>query len=200
MPIKNIVFDFGGVLIDWNPRYLYRKHFASETEMEDFLTHICSNAWNAAQDRGRPLTEATQLLQRQFPQHHQLIQLFYDEWEQMLGGVITGSEQLLYRLKIKYPVYGLTNWSAETFPVAQQKYPVLKAFDGIVVSGEEKLIKPDPALFQILLNRYRLIATETLFIDDNTENIATANRLGFITIHFQSPEQLEQSLKQLGCF
>ena len=185
--IRNIVFDFGGVLIDWNPRYLYRTYFNDDREMEYFLSHVCTGEWNAEHDRGRTFDEGVRLLEERFPQYSEAIRLYRDGWESMLHGEFPGTVALLMKLKkLGYGIYGLTNWSAETFPIARSKYPVLHRFDGIVVSGQEKLIKPDPRIFGILLERYGLNAGECIFIDDSPANIATAARLGFNTVLFDN--------------
>lgn len=185
--IKNIVFDFGGVLIDWNPRYLYRTYFNDDREMEYFLSHVCTGEWNAEHDRGRTFDEGVRLLEERFPQYSEAIRLYRDGWESMLHGEFPGTVALLMKLKkLGYGIYGLTNWSAETFPIARSKYPVLHRFDGIVVSGQEKLIKPDPRIFGILLERYGLNAGECIFIDDSPANIETAARLGFNTVLFDN--------------
>ncbi|HEY5461795.1 MAG TPA: HAD hydrolase-like protein [Hanamia sp.] len=152
MKIENIIFDFGGVLVDWNPRYFYRDHFQNENEMEDFLTHICTDEWNIQQDKGRSLSEGTIMLQKKFPEFHSMIQLYYDKWETMLKGDIPGTVSLLYKLKKKYKLFGLTNWSAETISIAYNRFSFFKEFDGIVVSGEEKMIKPDKKNFHLLLD------------------------------------------------
>ena len=185
--IRNIVFDFGGVLIDWNPRYLYRTYFNDDREMEYFLSHVCTGEWNAEHDRGRTFDEGVRLLEERFPQYSEAIRLYRDGWESMLHGEFPGTVALLMKLKkLGYGIYGLTNWSAETFPIARSKYPVLHRFDGIVVSGQEKLIKPDPRIFGILLERYGLNAGECIFIDDSPANIETAARLGFNTLLFDN--------------
>lgn len=198
MKIENIVFDFGGVLVDWNPRYLYTDHFLDKQEMEDFLHNICTDEWNLEQDRGRSLAEATQLLQQQFPGHHEKIQLFYDQWPVMLKSDIPGTVALLYELKERYKIYGLTNWSAETITIAYERFPFFSVFDGIVVSGEEKMIKPDKEFFKVLLDRYHIEAASAVFIDDNIKNIKAAEELGFHAIHFQDPVTLEEKLKSLN--
>ena len=196
--IKNIIFDFGGVLVDWNPTHLYSKEFENETEMNHFLENICTPEWNIQQDAGRPLKEATELLQKEYPEYKELIGYYYGRWDEMLGGVIKDSERVLKLLKPKYPVYGLTNWSAETITIAYERYDFFKLLDGIVVSGDEKLIKPDPMLYQILLDRYNLKADESLFIDDNKNNIETAKEMGFHTIHFTPDLELENTLIEMG--
>lgn len=192
--IKNIVFDFGGVLVDWNPRYLYKDIFTNETEMEYFLGNICTDEWNLQQDKGRLLSEGTQLLLNQFPEHQEMIRLFYDKWEVMLKGDIPENVEVLTMLKGKYHLLGLTNWSAETFPIALKRFPFFELFDGIVVSGTEKLIKPDKAIFNLLLNRYQIRAKESIFIDDNIHNINAANELGFHTIHIHNNMNLKAAL------
>jgi len=192
--IKDIVFDFGGVLVDWNPRYLYKNVFEDKQEMEYFLTHICTDEWNLEQDRGRTLSEGTRILQKEFPGHHAHIQLFYDQWESMLKSEIHANTSLLPILSEKYDLYGLTNWSSETFPIALERYPFFNLFDGIVVSGEEKMIKPDKKFYQILLDRYKLKSETSLFIDDNIKNIHAAAEMGFDTIHFTPNTNLKSEL------
>lgn len=196
--IKNIVFDFGGVLMDWDPRYYYQGKFETNQQMEDFLTHICTNDWNMQQDAGRSLQEATEEKVAKFPAYEQQIRAYYGQWEQMLKSDIFENTYLVGKLKeLGYPLYGLTNWSAETFPIAQRRYGVFQLFDGIVVSGEEKMVKPDPAIYQLLLERYQLHAPETLFIDDNQNNIIAAQDMGFVTIHLQPNTVLKEELHRL---
>ena len=195
--LKNIVFDFGGVLIDWDPRYLYRKVFETEEEMNFFLENICKYEWNLLQDAGRSLAEATRELQEQHPEYKEEIEMYYGRWEEMLGGLFEDNVKLIRPLKEKYKVYGLTNWSAETLPIARRKYDFFELFDGIVVSGEEKLVKPDPRFYRVLLNRYNLKAEETLLIDDNAENIRAAEKLGFQTVHVTPELNLEETLKKM---
>ena len=194
--IKNIVFDFGGVLIDWNPVYLYKNVFATEEELNFFLENVCRYDWNLLQDEGRPLAEATHLLQQKFPEYTKEIALYYDRWEEMLGGTIDENTQLIKPLKEKYNLYGLTNWSAETLPLAMQRYDFFQDLKGIIVSGEEKIVKPDKRLYHILLDRYDLLAEESLFIDDNAVNIETARELGFQTMHFANGSNLGKWLQE----
>lgn len=198
--IKAIVFDLGGVLIDWNPKHLYKKIFSDESEMHSFLETICTNDWNEEQDAGRTLQEATETLVEAFPEHKENIKAYYGRWEEMLNGPIQGTVEIFKQLKEsgKYKIYALTNWSAETFPIAKQKYDFLNWFDGVVVSGTEKIRKPDPAFFQILLDRYNLKAEEVLFIDDNFRNVKSALKMGVDTIHFVSPEELRAELVDRG--
>ncbi len=193
--IKDVVFDFGGVLMDWNPRYFYRTYFKDEKQMEYFLSHICNDEWNAEQDRGRSFEEGVRLLQAQYPQYAEPIRLYKDKWGCMLKGEFPRSVDLLKRLKGQgYGIYGLTNWSAETIPLAYSRYDFFALFDGIVVSGEEKIIKPDPRIFEILLERYHLTAGDTLFIDDTRANIEAAARLGFQTILFDDIETVSERI------
>jgi len=196
--IKNIVFDFGGVLLDWNPRYLYRNVFTNEQEMEHFLENICTPAWNLRQDSGYPISQAIEELVAEHPEYSTEISMFYGDWAQMLGGEIIDNTRQIKALKSKYKIYGLTNWSAETFPIAHQRYSFFKDFEGIVVSGQEKLIKPDEAIYQLLLSRYNLLANECLFIDDSLHNIKAAQKLGFSTIHLADGTNLHEQLIQLG--
>lgn len=199
-PIETIVFDLGGVLIDWNPAYLYRKIFDDEAAIEDFLAHICTGKWNEQQDAGRPLAEATRILVAQFPEYHTEIQAYYGRWTEMLGGPIAGTVQLLESLHARQSqrLYALTNWSAETFPHALERYDFLQRFAGILVSGEEKLIKPDPRIYALLLERYAIRPETALFIDDNPANVTGARESGMQAIHFHSPEQLHLEMAALG--
>jgi 2-haloacid dehalogenase len=195
--INTIIFDFGGVLIDWNPRYMYRDEFEESSEMELFLNEVCTDDWNLQQDKGRSLAEGTRILQDKFPQHAVKIQLYYDQWEKMVKGDIPQNVALLQKLKEKYKLYGLTNWSAETFPIVFRRYPFFTLFDGIVVSGEEKLIKPDKKIFERMLARYHLEAKNAVFIDDNINNIQAAKEIGFATIHVQAKTDLNSELHAL---
>jgi len=195
-----VIFDFGGVLVDWNPRYLYRKLFGDdEAGMERFLAEICTTEWNARQDAGRPWAEAVAELAAQHPAHAALIYAYHERWEEMLNGPIDGSVTILGELKqAGRPLYGLTNWSHETFPVARMRYPFFDQLDGIVVSGAERMIKPDPRLYARLLERYRIEPARAVFIDDNQHNVAAAVALGLGGIHFRSPAQLRVELTALG--
>lgn len=194
-----IIFDLGGVLVDWNPRYLYRKIFEKEDKMEYFLTHICTSDWNEEQDGGRSLAEGTQILVNQYPEWEKEIRAFYGRWEEMLGGVIMDTLSILASIKDskKYRLYALTNWSSETFPIAQKRYDFLNWFEGILVSGTEKMRKPAPEFYQLLLDRFQIISSTALFIDDNLRNVEAARKMGITTIHFQSPTQLLEELRAL---
>lgn len=194
--INTIIFDLGAVLIDWNPEYLYKNHFATEAEMKHFLTHVATSDWNEEQDAGRSLQEGTELLLAKHPEHEEPIRMFYSRWEEMLGGPFHDTVAIFRKLKQsgKFKIYALTNWSAETFIRAKELYDFLGWFDGIVVSGEEKMRKPTPAFYQILLDRYQINPAEALFIDDNLRNVKAARELGIPSIHFTSAEALEKEL------
>ena len=163
MKIENIIFDFGGVLVDWNPRHLYKNHFDDEGKMEYFLENICTDEWNLEQDKGRSLNEATILLQHKFPEFHKHIELFYSGWETTLKSDIPETISIFYDLKTKYKIYGLKNCSAETIPILYKRFAVFNDFDGIVVSVQEKMIKPDYKIYETLLNRYNIKAENTIF-------------------------------------
>jgi 2-haloacid dehalogenase len=195
-----IVFDFGGVLMDWNPRHLYRKLFSDELAMERFLEEIGFNAWNLEQDRGdRSLAEAVALLARRFPAYRELIQAFHERWEETLPGPIEPTVRILDELKVAgYSLYGLSNWSAETFFWVRHRYPFFDWFQAIVLSGEVKMVKPDPGIYRALLARIGRPAGECLFIDDTAANVSGAEALGFDAILFRSPEQLRDALRARG--
>jgi len=196
--IRNIIFDFGGVLVDWNPEYLFKDVFSDRSELDYFLEKICTPDWNEKQDAGRPLSEAIRALQERHPKYRDEIRLFYDDWATMLGGPISQNVALLKPLKINYRLFGLTNWSAETFPIAYDLYPFFEEFEGIVISGVEKMAKPDDRIYLVLLERYKLSAAKCLFIDDNARNIRAATALGFHTIHLKNDVNLNDELRQLG--
>ena len=198
--INTIIFDLGGVLIDWNPKYVYSTIFEKEKEMEWFFEHICTFEWNEEQDAGRSLAEATNLLIRKYPDHEANIRAYYDRWEEMLGGPIDETVEILRDLK-KNPalkLYALTNWSAETFPVALNKYEFLHWFDGRIVSGEEKIRKPFRDIYMRLIEKYSIDPSNALYLDDNQRNLLPAKELGMETIHFQGPEQLRSEFQKLG--
>ena len=196
--IRNIVFDFGGVIVDWNPEYLFKDVFNDRSELDHFLENICTPDWNEKQDAGRSLSEAIRILQKRHPEYRDEIRLYYDEWTTMLGGPIEQNVALLEPLKMNYRIFGLTNWSAETFPIACDLYPFFGDFEGIVVSGEERLAKPDERIYLLLLERYGLSVEECLFIDDNARNIEAATALGFHTLHLTGNVSLKEELILLG--
>lgn len=200
MKIKNIIFDFGGVLMDWNPRYFFKDYFKDDEKMEYFLENIAQDEWNIEQDRGRSLSEGTEIQVKKFPEWEKEIRAFYDNWTVMLKSDIPQNVDVLRQLKnTDYQLFGLTNWSEETFPYALENYDFFQIFDGkIVVSGTEKLIKPDPKIWYVLLERYNIQAEESVFIDDNLKNIEMAQSLGFKTIHVYPETDLKQELAHLG--
>jgi 2-haloacid dehalogenase len=194
-----VVFDLGGVLIDWNPRYLYRKLFSNEALMEEFLASVCNQAWNECQDAGRPWSEATAELVARFPEQEALVRAYHERWDEMLGGCIDGTVAVVEELHAAgVPMYALTNWSSETFHHARRRFPVLDRFRGIVVSGEEKVIKPDEKIFRVLFDRHGIDPYASVFIDDVDRNVAAARALGMTGIRFESPAQLRQELARLG--
>ncbi|QBO59389.1 HAD family hydrolase [Chryseobacterium salivictor] len=200
MAIKNIIFDFGGVVMDWNPRYFFKDHFKDDEKMEHFLKNIATDEWNAEQDRGRTLAEGTEIQVAKHPEWEKEIRAYYDNWTTMLKSEIPHNVAVLRKLEhSKYHLFGLTNWSAETFPYALENYDFFKIFQNkIVVSGTEKLIKPDPTIWEVLLERYKIKAEESVFIDDNAKNIELAKSLGFICIHIKNDTDLEKELRDLG--
>lgn len=198
--IKTIIFDLGAVLIDWNPHYLYKTIFDDEAERHAFLNTVCTPDWNEEQDGGRSLQEATDLLLTQFPEHETAIRAFYGRWTEMLGGPIQGTVDIFSELKAtgQYKFYALTNWSAETFPIALEQFDFLSWFDGILVSGVEKDRKPFASFYKTLLNRFDIDPATALFIDDNYRNILAAEALGIQSIHFTSPNDLRSRLAEIN--
>jgi 2-haloacid dehalogenase len=196
MNVDTIIFDLGGVLVDWNPAYVFDKLIADETKRKQFFDEICTAAWNEEQDAGRSLKEATTLLVDQYPEWQEYIEAFYGRWEEMLGGPIQETVEIFRELKEsgKYKFYALTNWSAELFPIALEKYDFLHWFDGRLVSGEEKSRKPFPEFYQLLLDRFSIDKEKAVFIDDNLRNAEAAQALGIQTIRFESPAQLREEL------
>jgi 2-haloacid dehalogenase len=198
MKVKNIIFDLGGVLIDWNPEYVYLDAFkGNRKKMEKFFDEVCTFDWNENQDAGYPLANATEDRIALFPEQADLIRMYYGRWEEMLRGSISGTVSILKKVVSNndYRVFALTNWSAETFPIALKRFDFLHWFEGIVVSGTEKTRKPFPEIYETTLERYDLKACESIFIDDNERNVAAANKLGIQTIKFLNPHQLEKDLK-----
>ncbi len=196
---KGVVFDLGGVLIDWNPRHLYRSLFDDEAEMERFLREVVSPEWNLEHDRGRSFDDGVALLSRAHPQRADLIAAFRDRWPEMLGGAIEPTVEILGELRdAGVRLLALTNWSAETFPIGLARFPFLGWFEGIVVSGEERLVKPDAAIFRVLISRHRLEPAQTVFVDDLPANVAAAAALGFRAIQFTTAPELRRDLTALG--
>jgi 2-haloacid dehalogenase len=201
MVIDNVVFDLGGVLIDWNPRYVFRSMFDDEQDMERFLTDICSSDWNARQDAGRPWAEGVRVLVAEHPEFEPQIRAYYERWRDMLGGPITETVEVLGDLRRSgVRLFGLSNWSSETFAVARQlpEYDFLDWFDGIVISGDVGICKPDPAIFRHFLEQYRLDPSRTLFVDDLAPNIDAARALGLPAVRFEGGDKLRVELKARG--
>ncbi|MGK0363363.1 MAG: 2-haloacid dehalogenase [Saprospiraceae bacterium] len=198
MKRTTILFDLGGVLIDWNPRYVFKHYFDDSKKMEWFLEKVCDSDWNEEQDAGRPLAEATAMKVAEFPEWETEIRAFYGRWEEMLGESIDGSVDILRSVRDNpnLRLYALTNWSAETFPVAQKRFEFLQWFEGIVMSGEEKTRKPFTDIYQIVIDRFGVNPVETIFIDDNLRNCQAAEAMGFNVIHFISPENTRTKLAE----
>lgn len=198
--INTVIFDLGGVLIDWNPRHLYRKIFNTEEEVTWFLENVCTGEWNDQQDAGRSFEEATEELIQKFPDHEEAIRAWYGRWQETISGPIHGTVDLLKTIKDsgKYKLYALTNWSAETFPWALDNFEFLHWFEGIVVSGVEKTRKPFPDFYQILFDRYNINPAQAVFIDDNVKNVIGSREVGLPVIHFQTPDQLKEELIKLN--
>jgi 2-haloacid dehalogenase len=196
--IDTIIFDLGGVLIDWNPEYVYLDAFHGDREkMQWFFDNICTSDWNENQDAGYPIAKANEDLIKLNPEYEDLIKLFYGRWAEMLGGAIEGTVTILDKLikSKKYKVVALTNWSNETFPIALERFDFLGWFEGIVVSGDEKTRKPFKDIYDITLNRFNITPNNAVFIDDNLRNIEAANALNINGIHFKTPELLIKQLK-----
>ncbi len=193
-----VVFDVGGVLINHDPKNLYRKLLPDEEAVDAFLTNICDHDWNEQQDAGRSLADATAERVALFPEHTELITAYYDRWEEMLDGPIQGTVDIFDALKAGgKPVYGLSNFSAETFQRARTLFPFLDWFTGLVVSGEDGLIKPDPQIYHLLMSRFDLVAEDLIFIDDREKNVTAANELGIHGLLFETPERLGEDLRRL---
>ncbi len=199
MNINTIIFDLGGVLIDWNPRYLYRKIFKTDEEITWFLENVCTPEWNDQQDAGRSFEDATNELIERYPEHELAIRAWYGRWQETIGGRIHETVELLSEIRAskKYKIYALTNWSAETFPWALDNFDFLHWFDGIVVSGVEKSRKPFPEFYRILFDRYQINPAQAIFIDDNIKNVEGALKVGLPTIHFQSAAQVRKEFATL---
>jgi 2-haloacid dehalogenase len=198
--IAAVVFDLGGVLIDWDPRYLYRRLLdGDEAAVEAFLAEVCTPEWNARQDAGRPWEEAVAELCARHPEARSLIEAFDRRWEEMLGGPVEGSVELLAELRAAgLPLYALSNWSAAKFPIARARYPFLGWFDDVVISGEVGLLKPDPAIYRLLLDRHGLVPRQTLYVDDAEPNVDAARQLGMRALRFRDAGSLRAELAVLG--
>ncbi|MCF0165702.1 MAG: HAD family phosphatase [Bacteroidales bacterium] len=199
--IRNIIFDFGGVLVDWNPHYLFDPYFGDSDKTSWFLENICTMEWNTKVDCGWPMAEATEALVAQHPEWEKEIRMYFGQWRKMMGKAIPGMTEYVAELKRRsYPVYGLTNWSAETLYTIFDNYEVLGMLDGKIVSGEERLVKPDPRIFRVLLERFGIKAQESVFIDDNPANVEGARSVGLHGIRFTGVDNLRKELEALLSF
>ena len=191
----NLIFDFGGVLIDWNPHYLYDSYFGDRAKTDWFLANICTMEWNGQVDAGKPMAEATAELVAKFPEWKKEIEMYFGRWIEMIGEAIPGMYELLLELKARgHRLFGLSNWSAETFVQIKEDFPALKLLEGMVVSGYVKCLKPSPEIYQLLLDRYSLKASDCVFTDDNAANVAAANSLGIRGILFTGASDLRKQL------
>jgi len=196
--INSVVFDLGNVLIDWDPRYLYRKLFQTDDEVEWFLENVCDYEWNLKHDSGQLFSKGIFEKSKKFPEYSELINAWFERWKEMIGGPMDESVKILSELKEKgVLLYILSNWSAETYPIAEDLFDFLKWFDGKIISGEVGIVKPDLEIYKLLINSYDLNPHQTLFIDDKEENIKSAEFLGIHGIHFQNASKLGEDLKML---
>jgi 2-haloacid dehalogenase len=200
IPISAIVFDLGGVLIDWDPRYVYRDLFPDdEAGMERFLDEVCTMEWNRRMDAGFPWAEAVDALAAQHPEEAHLVRAYHERWREMVRGPFDDTVAILDELRgLGLPLYVLSNWSAETFRPTRERFDFLGWFDGLVVSGEEGMVKPDPAIFRILTDRYGVDPARALFIDDRSDNVDTARELGFQAILYVGSQPLREELVRRG--
>ncbi|WP_341675547.1 HAD family phosphatase [Niveibacterium sp. SC-1] len=197
--IDTVIYDLGNVLIPWDPRRLYRKIFADEARMEHFLSEICPMNWHAQQDAGRSFAEATAERLALFPEYAEPIRAFYGRWSEMFDAPIPGSLAMLEEMKQRgLRLYALTNWSAEDFATAYERFPFLRSFEGIVVSGEEGLVKPDRRIYELLFERYGVAPTRAAFVDDSLPNVEAARALGMKGVHFRDAEQARAEFVALG--
>ena len=194
------IFDLGGVVIDWNPRYLYRKLFnGDETAMEYFLAAVCTSSWNAQQDAGRSFADGCDCLKRLHPDKAGLIDAWFQRYEEMLGGEIPGTVEILRELRSRsVPIYGLSNWSAETFPIALNRFECLSWFNGVLLSGEAKILKPDRRIFEMFLDTFRIEPSRAIYIDDRSENVEAAIELGMHGVVFRDSRTLRVEVTRAG--
>jgi len=198
-PRSIVVVDRGGVLIDWNPRHLYRQLFADEAAMEHFLATVCTAEWNVRQDAGRRFAEAAALLKSDHPEKADLIDAYFARFDEMMSGAIAGTVEILAELHGRgVALYGLTNFSAETYPLALRRFDFLAWFRGVLVSGEVGLVKPDPRIYRLLCERFDIAPATVIYIDDVARNAAAATALGMHGIHFTAPVGLRRELVELG--
>lgn len=199
MAILNIVFDYGRVLVDWNPRYLYDKVFPTPEESERFIRDICNMEWNVQMDAGKPFSEGTAELAAEHPGYHDEIMMYDSRWYEMMGDQVPGMDELLGDISRRgIHIYGLTNWSAEKLPRVLETYPVFRHIEGMVVSGEEKVVKPSPRIYRLLLEKYGLRAGECLFVDDSPANVDGARAVGMEGVVFSGAGELRAFLEAEG--
>lgn len=196
--MKNIIFDFGGVLIDWNPDRVYRPYFGCDDDLARFYQETKILFHNCEMDRGWPYDQALAMLSTRFPHYAEPLKMWKTQWHKMIGGPIQGTVDLLWELKrAGYRLFGLTNWAAETFPFVYYTYDFFQIFEDIVVSGREGVIKPEPEIFQLCLQRNQIAASDSVFVDDNIDNIGAARSLGIHSIQFENPEQLRAAFLKI---
>jgi 2-haloacid dehalogenase len=197
--VDTVVFDLGGVLLDWDPRHLYGKLIDDPAELADFLARVCTSEWHRAHDLGVPILESCQELAREYPAHAQLIMAWAGRGEEMIAGQIDGTVEVLAELRqAGVPCFALSNMEAETFPLRRERFAFMRYFDACVISGIEGVAKPDPAIFRLLLARHELDPARTVFIDDHPANVTTAQQVGLTAIRFADPGQLRGDLRALG--
>ena len=189
------LFDLGGVFFDWNPRFFYKQFFKKTDELDFFLTNICNDEWNLKQDAGRLIIDGEKELIEKFPNYESMIKLYYPNHRLMIKDTYKESIDLLNELKLKnYKCFVLSNWSEETYVGIEEIYPFLKKFDGKIISGVEKLVKPSLKIYQLAIKRFNLIPKNTIFIDDRKKNIESAEKLGFQTVHLTNPKIIKSKI------
>ena len=199
MAVTTIIFDFGAVLVDWNPHRMLDKYFGSVEKADWFIKNVCTSEWNTEMDGGKPFAQGIAERSAIYPEYAADIQAYYDRWIEMIGGEIPGMREMVAELKEKgYKLYGLTNWSAEAFCLVRNEFPVFGLLDGMLVSGEEHLLKPSPEIFQRLVDRFGLTPSECLFIDDNAANVEGSIAFGIPAIRFFGVDSLREDLRERG--
>ena len=198
-PPSTVVFDLGGVLVDWDPRYLFRQLLPDDAAVEAFLADVCSPEWNAAQDAGRSWAEAVREASERFPEHAELVAAYDERWWETIGGQIDGTVEVLDELRRRgVGLFAITNWSAEKFDLTFPRFDWLAWFDGIVVSGYERIVKPDPRIFQLLVDRHGVDPRAAVYVDDVPANVEAARAIGMTGLVFTTPEQLRADLGELS--
>ncbi len=194
-----VVFDVGNVLIRWDPRHLYRRLIPDEARMDWFMQNVCNSAWNIEQDRGRPWADAVAELVALHPEWEREIRAYDQHWHETVPGVIEDSVAVLEELKARgEKVYAITNFSREKWAESLVRFPFLATFDGAIVSAHERMLKPEPEIFRLLLARYGLAAQDCIFVDDSEKNVTGARAVGMQAVHFVEPIDLRAELKALG--